>query len=165
MIRVLLSFCFIWEDIFIKHLRQCFISCPSTLNFIKNTLLQIVFQLSSHCVETLSHVLDILLQVPYHCFCRYATLENKTPAATFPKFCFRKSCIKKKNRGKPSTSRSFVPLLQKLNLHPFHFSNTLRCFTVSILSVQPIRKNLVSAAVTEQTALRTASYQIQQSAP
>ena len=86
MIRVLLSFCFIWEDIFIKHLRQCFISCPSTLNFIKNTLLQIVFQLSSHCVETLSLVLDILLQVPYHCFCRYATLENKPPAATFPKF-------------------------------------------------------------------------------
>ena len=38
---------------YIKHSRQCLITLPNTctLKFVKNTLLQVIFQLSSWCLE------------------------------------------------------------------------------------------------------------------
>ena len=48
-----------------KHSRQCFISYPNTLNFVKNTPLRVVFStlfsVFGYPNETLSLVLDILL--------------------------------------------------------------------------------------------------------
>ena len=60
-LRVLLSFCFDWEDI--SNTQQCFISFPDTLNFTKNSpVMHSYFQLSSWCFwypdETRSLVFD-----------------------------------------------------------------------------------------------------------
>ena len=47
LISILLRFCFDWEDIYIKHSKQCFIGYRNTSNFVKNTLLLVVFSTGS----------------------------------------------------------------------------------------------------------------------
>ena len=98
---ILLSFCFDWEDNYIKYSRQCFIY-PNTSNFVKNTLCTSYFQLSSRCLDipmkhclALSLVFDIWYQYsqynfiirynhnPIHelgCFELSASLDFTSPA-------------------------------------------------------------------------------------
>ena len=63
---------------FIKHSRECFIGYPNTSNFVKNTLLRVVFStlfsVFGYPDETLSllfHILLLFLQslksYPLHC--------------------------------------------------------------------------------------------------
>lgn len=58
-----LGCCFDWID-YIKHLRKCFTNYLNIFNFIKNTLLRIlfstVFSIFEYPNETLSHKFDIL---------------------------------------------------------------------------------------------------------
>ena len=63
LLRLLLNFIY-------QHLRQCFIGCPNTSNFVKNTPLRVVFSIVFSAFvcpdETLSVMFDILLLICHY---------------------------------------------------------------------------------------------------
>ena len=65
----------------IKQSRQCFIGYPNTLNFVKNTLLHVVFStlfsVFGYPSETLSLVFDILLVK--HATKKFVGFHNHSP--------------------------------------------------------------------------------------